>query len=103
MFLPDTHSGRQPDTACPEKLSYFCCGAGGCFSLSFFSEGKRGSLQLPLECTYGQSGGKMGGLRVVWGAEHMAPSVTLLERDGGRKWAALYMHSLYEGNFENRD
>lgn len=45
----------------------------------------------------------MGGLRVVWGAEHMAPSVTLLERDGGRKWAALYMHSLYEGNFENRD
>ena len=41
----------------------------------------------------------MGRAVVGWGwgeGEHMAPSVTLLERDGGRKWAAMH-------NFDKRE
>lgn len=47
------------------ELIYFFYDVGGRFSL--FSEGKLWSLQLPLECTYGQSGGKNGVGVVVGG------------------------------------
>lgn len=58
LFLPDTHSGSQ--TRSDQKSSPAFAVVQGAVFHFLFSEDKRGSLQLPLECTYGQSGGEMG-------------------------------------------
>lgn len=93
LFLPDTHSDRHGLTRKALLLLLWCRGV---FFHFLFSEGKWGSLQLPLECTYGHSGGEMGVGR--GDIEHMVPSVTLLDRDSGRKWETLCLHnfSIYD-------
>lgn len=66
LFLPDTHSGSQ--TRSDQKSSPTVAVVQGAVFHFLFSEGKRGCLQLPLECTYGQSGGEMGvgGTESTW-------------------------------------